>query len=195
MGKPVYFRSQAHFREWLEKNHERKTEQWIGFYKVSSRKKGITYEEAVDEALCFGWIDGVVKSVDADSYMHRFSPRKSTSHWSNVNVRRYAELKRSGRVHSAGEAAYARRTDDRTGKASYERAPAQLSPSQLKTFKANRKAWDFFGKQPPGYQRVCRHYVTTAKQEETRERRLKNLIDCCADGRRLPQFISPPGKR
>ena len=90
--KPIYFRRQADFRKWLEKNHDAKTEQFIGFYKKNSGKTGITYQEALDEALCFGWIDGVVKSVDADRYMHRFTPRKPTSHWSNVNVRRFGEL-------------------------------------------------------------------------------------------------------
>src|SRR3954468_20595305 len=124
--KPIYFRSQAHFREWLEKHHATKTEQWIGFYKVKSKKKGITYEEALDEALCYGWIDGIVKSVDADSYMHRFTPRKSTSHWSNVNVKRYGELERAGLVRAPGRAAWERRTDERTGKASYEQAPVEL---------------------------------------------------------------------
>jgi len=193
--KPRYFRSRAEFREWLERNHAAITEQYIGFYKTKSKKTGITYQEAVDEALCFGWIDGIVKSVDADSYMHRFTPRKASSHWSNINVRRYAELKAAGQVHPAGEAAYARRDPKRTGKASYEQEPAQLTPAQLKKLKANTKAWDFFQKQPPSYQRVCRHYVTTAKQETTRERRLQNLIKCSAEGRRLDQFISPPGKK
>jgi uncharacterized protein YdeI (YjbR/CyaY-like superfamily) len=192
---PRYFRSQADFREWLERNHAAKTEEWIGFYKKSSKKKGITYEEAIDVALCFGWIDGIVKSVDADSYMHRFTPRKPTSHWSNVNVRRYAELKAAGLVHPAGEAAHARRTAERTGKASYEQPPAELTPAQLKKFKANKKAWEFFEKQAPSYQRVCKHYVARAKQEATRERRLQNLIACSAEGRRLDQFISPPGKK
>ena len=135
--KPIYFRTQAAFREWLEKHHATKSEQWIGFFKVKSKKKGITYEEALDEALCFGWIDGVVKSVDADSYMHRFTPRKPTSHWSNVNVKRYAELKAAGVTRPAGEAAHERRTPERTGKASYEQAPAELTPAQLKKFKAN----------------------------------------------------------
>jgi uncharacterized protein YdeI (YjbR/CyaY-like superfamily) len=193
--KPRHFRTQADFREWLEKHHASKTEEWIGFYKATSKKKGITYQEAIDEALCFGWIDGIVKSVDADSYMHRFTPRKATSHWSNINVRRYAELKAAGLIRPAGEAAYARRTDERTGKASYERVVPDLTAAQLKQIKANRKAWEFFQKQPPGYQKVCRHYVTSAKQEATRERRLQNLIACSAEGRRLDQFISPPGKK
>jgi uncharacterized protein YdeI (YjbR/CyaY-like superfamily) len=193
--KPRHFRTQADFREWLEKHHASKTEEWIGFYKATSKKKGITYQEAIDEALCFGWNDGIVKSVDADSYMHRFTPRKATSHWSNINVRRYAELKAAGLIRPAGEAAYARRTDERTGKASYERVVPDLTAAQLKQIKANRKAWEFFQKQPPGYQKVCRHYVTSAKQEATRERRLQNLIACSAEGRRLDQFISPPGKK
>jgi len=109
-AKPIYFRGQAEFRKWLEKHHDTKTEQFIGFYKKSSGKTGITYQEALDVALCFGWIDGVVRSIDADSYMHRFTPRKPASHWSNVNVRRFGELAAAKQVAAAGHAAFARRT-------------------------------------------------------------------------------------
>lgn len=193
--KPTYFKNQKSFRSWLEKNHDKHTEHWIGFYKTKSKKKGITYEEALDEALCFGWIDGIVKSVDADSYMHRFTPRKATSHWSNINVKRYGELERAGLVHPAGKAAWGRRTPERTGKASFEQPPAELAPAQLKKLKANKRAWAFFQAQPAGYQRVCKHFVTRAKQEATRERRLALLIQCSAEGRRIPQFISPLGKK
>jgi uncharacterized protein YdeI (YjbR/CyaY-like superfamily) len=193
--KPIYFRGQAEFRKWLEKNHDKTNEQFIGFYKKNSGKVGIAYQEALDEALCFGWIDGVVKSVDADSYMHRFTPRKSTSHWSNVNVRRFGELAAAKQVALAGHAAFGRRTPERTGKASFEQPPAELSPAQTKKLKANAKAWSFYQSQPPSYQRVTKFWVTSAKQEATRERRLELLIACSTRGERIPQFISPVGKK
>ena len=192
---PRYFRSQAEFRAWLEKNHAAKTELWIGFYKKNSAKKGITYQEALDEGLCFGWIDGIIKSVDADSYMHRFTPRKPTSHWSNVNVRRFGELDAAGQIAESGRAAYERRTPERTGKASFELPPAEFTAAQLKKLKSNAKAWAFFDGQPPSYKRVVKHWVTRAKQEATKERRLELLIQCSAKGDRIPQFISPIGKR
>jgi uncharacterized protein YdeI (YjbR/CyaY-like superfamily) len=192
---PTYFRTQAAFRAWLTKHHAKKTEFWVGFYKMSSGKGGITYEQALDEALCFGWIDGVVKSVDAESYMHRFTPRKATSHWSFANVKRFAELDVAGLVAPAGRAAHGRRTPERTGKAAYEQPEAEFTAGQLKQIKANRKAWAFYSNQPPGYQRVVKHWVTRAKQEATRERRLALLIACSAKGERIPQYLSPPGKK
>lgn len=193
--KPIYFRGQAEFRKWLEKNHHKKTEQYIGFYKKNSAKKGVTYQEALDEALCFGWIDGVVRSVDADSYMHRFTPRKSTSHWSNVNVRRFDELDKAGQIAPAGRATFARRTPERTGQMSFEQPPAELTPAQTKKLKANAKAWAYYEAQAPSYKRVTKFWVTSAKQEATRERRLELLIKCCEKGERIPQFISPVGKK
>lgn len=177
------------------KHHGKNAELWIGFYKKNSGKGGITYEQALDEALCFGWIDGIVKSVDALSYMHRFTPRKATSHWSFVNVKRFAELETAGLIAPAGRAAHERRTPERTGKAAYEQPEAEFTATQLKQLKANTKAWAFYTKQPPGYQRVVKHWVTRAKQDATQERRLSALIDCAAKGERIPQVISPVGKR
>jgi uncharacterized protein YdeI (YjbR/CyaY-like superfamily) len=193
--KPIYFRNQAAFRAWLEKNHDRKTELFIGFYKKGSSKKGITYQEALDEALCFGWIDGVVRSVDADSYMHRFTPRTARSHWSNVNVRRFAELDSSRQIAPPGRAAFARRTEERTGKASYEQPPVELTAAALKKLKSNAKAWTYYEKQAPRYQRVTKFWVMQAKQQTTRDRRLALLIECSEKGVRIPQFISPVGKK
>lgn len=193
--KPIYFRGPAAFRKWLEQYHDRKSELFIGFYKKSSAKVGITYQEALDEGLCFGWIDGVVKSVDADSYMHRFTPRKSSSHWSNVNVRRFQELDSAGQIAPSGRAAFERRTPERTGKASYEQPHAELTAAQAKKLKSNAKAWGWYASQPPSYQRVTKFWVTSAKQDATRERRLDLLIKCSAKGERIPQFISPVGKQ
>ena len=185
---PVFFRTPAIFRKWLKKNHATATELWIGYHKKSSGKGGMFYKEALDEALCFGWIDGVVKSIDTESYMQRFTPRKQNSHWSNANVRRCAELEAAGLIEPAGRAAYGRRTPERTGKASFESAPVELRPSQLRRLKANPGVWKYWSAQPPGYQRTVKHWLASAKQDATRERRLNLLIDCCAEGRRLPQF-------
>jgi uncharacterized protein YdeI (YjbR/CyaY-like superfamily) len=193
--KPQFFRTPAEFRAWLEKHHATDPEMWVGYYKKSSGKGGVVYREALDEALCFGWIDGLVKSIDGERYMQRYTPRKSTSHWSNVNVRRFEELDAEGRVHPAGRAAFERKTADRTGKAAYEQPEAELTPAQLKRLKANGKAWEFFSRQAPSYRRVVKHFVTRAKQEATRERRLDLVIEHSAKGERLPQYLSPPGKK
>jgi uncharacterized protein YdeI (YjbR/CyaY-like superfamily) len=193
--KPKFFRTPADFRLWLERHHATDAEVWVGYYKKRSGKGGMIYKEALDEALCFGWIDGILKSIDDERYMQRYTPRKSTSHWSNVNVRRFAELEAAGRVEAAGRAAHDRKTPERTGKAAYEQPEAEFAATQLKTLKANKKAWAFFRAQPPGYQRLVKHFVTRAKQEATRERRLTHVIKHSAKGERIPRFVSPPGKR
>jgi uncharacterized protein YdeI (YjbR/CyaY-like superfamily) len=193
--KPTYFRTPAAFRAWLEKHHDTRTELWIGYFKKSSGKGGMVYKQALDEALCFGWIDGVVKSIDSERYMQRYTPRTKDSHWSLVNVRRFAELEAAGLIAPPGRAAFGRRTAERTGKASYESPPAEFTPAQKTALKANAKASAFFAAQPPGYQRVVKHFVTSAKQEATRERRMKLFLDCSSRGERVPQFISPVGKK
>lgn len=193
--KPTFFKTPAAFRAWLRRNHDKETELWVGYYKKASGKGGMVYKEALDEALCLGWIDGVVRSIDGDRYMQRWTPRRKDSHWSLVNVRRFAELDAAGRIEPAGRAAFLRKTVARTGKASYEAPVASLTPAQAKKLKANRKAWTFFESAPPGYQRAVKYWVTAAKQEATRERRLDLLIECSARGERVPRFISPPGKK
>lgn len=193
-AKPVHFKTPAAFRAWLRKNHATETELWIGYYKKASGKGGMVYKEALDEALCYGWIDGVVKSVDGETYMQRWTPRKKDSYWSIVNTRRFGELDAEGRVEAAGRAAFARRDANQAPRASYERPEASFTTAQLKRLRANRKAWEYYEGTPPGYKRVVKHWVTTAKQEETRERRLQMLIDYCARGERIPAFVSPPGK-
>lgn len=190
-----HFKTPDAFRVWLAKNHAKETELWIGYYKKGSGKGGMVYKEALDQALCFGWIDGIVKSVDGESYMQRFTPRKRDSHWSLVNVRRFGELDAAGLIEPPGRAAFERKTPERTGKASFESPLAEFTPKQKKLLKANAKAREFFEAQPPDYKRTVKHFVTTAKQEETRERRMKLLMDCSARGERIPQFISPPGKK
>lgn len=192
---PVFFRSPSAFRTWLKKHHATQTELWIGYYKKSSGRPGMVYKDALDQALCFGWIDGLVKSIDGERYMQRWTPRKSGSHWSLVNVRRFGELDAEGLIAPPGRAAFDRRTPERTGKASFESPLAEFTPAQKKALKSNAKAFAFFDAQPPGYKRTVKHWVTTAKRPETNERRLRLLIECSERGERIPQFISPVGKK
>ena len=181
---PRFFRSQIAFRRWLEKNHATTTELWVGMHKVASGKGGLTYQEALEEALCFGWIDGVRRRFDEQSFAQRFSPRKPKSYWSAVNTKRAEDLKAAGRMHPAGLAAFERR-DKASGRYSFERQAAALDPAAEKRFRANRAAWQFFASQAPWYQRVAIHWVTSAKRDETRARRLATLIQDSAAGRRL----------
>lgn len=191
--KPVYFKTAAEFRAWLEQNHTRVAELWVGFYKKSSGKSGITYEEAVDEALCFGWIDGIIRSLGAESYMHRFSPRRPGSIWSTINVGHVKRLKATGRMHAAGLAAFTARKAAKTGIYSFEaKRPAKLTPSFERLFRANRKAWEFFNAQPPGYKRLSIHRVVTPKQEATRLRWLDRLIAASTAGKRLDPLTGKP---
>jgi uncharacterized protein YdeI (YjbR/CyaY-like superfamily) len=178
------FNSASGFRKWLEKNHDKATELWLGFYNQRSGKKSITYREALDEALCFGWIDGVRKSVDESTYMQRFTPRKAKSYWSAVNIRRFEALNKLSRVSSAGTRSFEQRTGD-SGKYSFESRPKKLPMAYAKRFKENRAAWAFFCAQAPWYQRTATFWVVSAKQEETRQRRLNTLIDDSKHGRRL----------
>ena len=174
--KVTFFKSAAECRRWLERNHDKLTEQWFGFYKKKSGKPGITYQEALDEALCFGWIDGLKKSVDESSYTYRFTPRKPKSIWSVVNTKRGEALCKLGRMKPAGLKALAARDAKRSGVYSFENRPRKLSASCEKEFKAHKEAWEFFQNQPPGYQRTCSFWVMSAKQEATRLRRLARLI-------------------
>ena len=175
--KPTFFKSAAECRRWLERNHDKVTEQWFGFYKKNSGKAGITYQEALDEALCFGWIDGLKKSVDESSYTFRFTPRKPKSVWSVVNTKRAEELCKLGRMKPAGLKAFAVRDPKRSGIYSFENRPRKLSASCEKEFKAHKEAWKFFQSQPPGYQRTASFWVMSPKQEATRLRRLARLIN------------------
>ena len=183
--KPRFFKSQSEFRKWLETNHAKESELLIGFYKKGSGKASITYPEAVDEALCFGWIDGVRRRINDDAYVQRFSPRRAKSIWSNVNVRHVERLKKEGRMAPAGLKAYELKDPKRTGIYSFENRPRDLSPAYAKLFRSNKKAWEFFEKQPPGYKRLMIYRIMEGKQEETRQRRLAQLIESSGKGERL----------
>ena len=188
--QPTFFASPAAFRAWLVRHHAARSELLVGFYKKASGRLSITYPEALDEALCFGWIDGIRKNVDPDSYMIRFTPRKKGSYWSAVNTRKAQVLIAAGRMHASGRAAFAARDPERTKRYSYERE-REFGPAELKRFKAHPKAWNFFAALPPGYKRVSVSYVITAKREETRAKRLALLIACSAKGERLPGLPQP----
>jgi uncharacterized protein YdeI (YjbR/CyaY-like superfamily) len=183
--KPRFFRSGSDFRHWLQRHHATGSELFVGFYKTTSGRGGVSYQDTLDQALCYGWIDGIRKNVDASSYTIRFTPRTSKSHWSLVNIKRVSELKTLGLMHTAGSDAFERRDERRTINYSYELSAAQLTAVQEKRFRANRKAWEFFVAQAPSYQRVAKFWVTTAKKEETREKRLDVLIADSACGRRM----------
>lgn len=182
----TFFKTAADFRAWLEKNHATATELHVGAYKKASGLGGMTYLESVDEALCFGWIDGVVRRIDEVSFSHRFTPRKAGSIWSNVNVAHVARLTAAGKMHPAGLAAFGARSEKKTGIYAFERTTEpELSADFAKQFRAQKAAWKFFNAQPPGYRRLCLHHIVTAKQPATQERRLAALIAASTVGRRL----------
>jgi len=193
--KPRFFATPESFRNWLKMNHSAKTELLVGFYKVGSGKPSITWPQSVDQALCFGWIDGVRRSLGADAYTIRFTPRKATSIWSKINVARVAELERLGKMTAAGRRAFSARTPERTGVYSSERQEeAQLSRAETALLYKNTKARAFFEGQPPWYQRTVKHWIVSAKRPETRARRLAQLIKDSAAGRTVPPLTRPTGK-
>lgn len=194
MQTPVFFKSASALHSWFQKNHHKKTNVWIGFYSVKSGKKAATYKEALDEALCFGWIDGIRKNVDKDSYTIRFTPRKKRSIWSNVNIKRVKELIEERRMHSFGLAAFNERAEERSGIYSFEQDSHKLSPPFEKKFKANKKAWTFFTSRAPWYQRTSIHWVMSGKQEATRIKRLETLIMDSENETTLKQLTRNPKK-
>jgi uncharacterized protein YdeI (YjbR/CyaY-like superfamily) len=181
---PTFFKTDSHFRRWLEKHHAVRTELFVGIYKKGSGKAGMTYREAVDVALCYGWIDGVLQPIDAVSYMQRFTPRKQTSYWSAINLKKVEVLQEQGLMHPAGLAALARRPADSGTRYAFEAEAKEFPAAYLKRFKQDRKAWVFFEQQPPGYRRQVIHRVMTPKREETRARRLEKLMQMSAAGKR-----------
>ena len=190
--KPTFFPAPADLRRWLARNHARVQELWVGFHKKGTGRPSITWPESVDEALCFGWIDGIRRSLERDRYVIRFTPRRARSIWSAVNIRRVQALRRQGRMRPAGLAAYARRTRERSRVYSFEQRPQALPPRYQKVLRARPKAWAFLRAQPPGYRRVVAWWVVSAKQEATRARRLASLVRHSEAGRRIPPFARTP---
>jgi len=191
---PHFFATPEDFRRWLEKHHASASELWVGFYKRGTGKPSITWPESVDEALCVGWIDGVRKRIDDESYVIRFTPRKATSTWSAVNIKRMGELIREGRVLPAGLAAFEKRSEKKSGIYSYEqRKEVELGEAYERQFRAHGAAWDYFQAQPPWYRRLATWWVVDAKKEETRQRRLATLIEASAQ-RQSIRGLERPGK-
>jgi uncharacterized protein YdeI (YjbR/CyaY-like superfamily) len=187
-----FFATPDKWRRWLEKNHARATEVWVGFHRKGSGTASITWPEAVDEALCFGWIDGLRKSIDETRYTNRFTPRKKGSNWSHVNIARVAALTKEGRMQPPGIAAFEARVAGKSGVYSFEqRQTATLGDDFERQFRANAKAWAFFESQAPSYRRTATFWVMSAKQEATRERRLASLIADSTAGRRVGPLRRP----
>ena len=182
---PIFFSNQFEFRKWLEENHLKEVELFVGFYKTSSGKPSLTWSQSVDQALCFGWIDGVRKSIDNESYCIRFTPRRKTSIWSDVNIKKVEELTKQGLMHPAGLLAYGYRKVEKSGIYSFESEIKVLSDSFEIQFNANKKAWDFFNKQAPSYKKTIIHWIMSAKQEKTQLSRLEKVILASVSNQRL----------
>jgi uncharacterized protein YdeI (YjbR/CyaY-like superfamily) len=193
--KPRFFKTSSELRTWLEKNHDSAPELWVGFRKKGSGKAGITWPEAVDQALCFGWIDSVRKSIDQESYTNRFTPRKPRSTWSAFNVERAGELIEQGLMRSPGLVAFEARDEKRTAIYSYEQRPHRLPAEFERKLKANRRAWEFWRSQAPSYRRAATWWVVSAKKDETRLRRLATLIESSGKGQRAPPLAGPAARR
>jgi uncharacterized protein YdeI (YjbR/CyaY-like superfamily) len=186
LTEPRFFATPGDFRKWLRAHHQNTRELWVGFYKKGSGRPSITWPESVDEALCVGWIDGLRKTIDAASYKIRFTPRKTTSNWSAVNIGRAKELTKQGRMRPAGLKAFGLRKEEKSGVYAYEnRKSAVMGEAAVKQFRSRPKAWDSFQSQPASYRQTAIWWVLTAKKEETRQQRLERLIAASEAGRRI----------
>lgn len=182
----TYFATPEAFRAWLAEHDGKRDELWVGFWKKATGKPSITWPESVDQALCFGWIDGIRKKVDEEAYTIRFTPRREGSVWSSRNIERYAAMEKAGLVEPSGRAAWERRTEDKSSLYSYEQKKRlALSPAYLERLKADRAAWSDWEARPPGYKRQVAHWIMSAKKEETRLRRLEQLIGDSAQARKV----------
>jgi uncharacterized protein YdeI (YjbR/CyaY-like superfamily) len=189
----TYFETPLDLRSWFEEHHESARELWVAFHKKATGRRSITWQESVDEALSFGWIDGIRKSINVDAYVIRFTPRKRGSIWSKVNIERANALIREGRMRPAGLRAFEARDTRKSGVYSFEqRAAAKLLPAEVKQFRANARAWAFFDSQPPGYRKTAIWWVVSAKRPETRARRLTTLIRDSAAGTRIAPLRRSP---
>ncbi|MBD0283040.1 MAG: YdeI/OmpD-associated family protein [Thermoleophilaceae bacterium] len=194
-GRPRFFATPEEFRAWLERNHESASELLVGFHKKGSGRPSITWPEAVEQALCFGWIDGVRRRLDDESYTIRFTPRKPSSTWSRVNLEKVEELKRRGLMRPAGLRAYEQRREEKTGIYSYEqREAAELPAEYEERLRANAAAWQYWSARPPSYRKAATWWIVSAKREETRDRRLAQLLEHSEKGRTVPP-LTPPKSR
>ena len=181
----TFFKTQDDFREWLEINHEKETELIVGFYKVKSGKPSMNWSQSVDQALCFGWIDGIRKSMDEESYSIRFTPRKNTSNWSEINIKKVEELTRAGLMKPAGMKAFSFRKESKSGIYSYENEAESFDYQDEKLFRENEKAWEFFMKQAPSYRKAVVRWIYSAVQEIIRQSRLEKTIKQCEKQKRI----------
>jgi uncharacterized protein YdeI (YjbR/CyaY-like superfamily) len=191
--KPTFFRTAAEFREWLMKHHATRNELLVGYYKKQSGRPSITWPESVDQALCFGWIDGVRKTIDEVSYTIRFTPRRPRSIWSSVNINRVTALIEQGQMQPAGLKAFEARRENRSGIYSYEQRTVELSEPYNRLLNKNKEAWSFFQAQPPSYRKAISWWINSAKREETRTKRFEKFFGYAVQGQRLPELI--PKKR
>jgi uncharacterized protein YdeI (YjbR/CyaY-like superfamily) len=182
---PIFFANSIEFREWLEENHQTEKEVLVGYFKMSTKKPSMSWSDSVDEAICFGWIDGVRRSIDEDSYCIRFTPRNPKSNWSAVNIKKVEEMISQGRMKPAGMAIFERRAEAKSAIYSYENRPEKLDPTLETRFQEHPQAWSFFTLQPPSYQKTLVYWVMSAKQESTRISRLDKLIEASLAGKRL----------
>jgi uncharacterized protein YdeI (YjbR/CyaY-like superfamily) len=189
--EPIFFQSPQEFYDWLEEHHETETEVYVGMYKKHTGKRAMSWSESVDQALCFGWIDGRANAIDEDRYMQRFTPRRPGSNWSKINVEKVERLKEAGLMRPSGLAAFERRRDDRTGVYSFERGEHELPPEYEERLRANEAAAEYFDAKPPWYRRSAIHWVMSAKREETRERRLQQLIEDSSNGMDIKPLRRP----
>lgn len=185
---PIFFETPADFRAWLAENHATAECLLVGFHKKGTGRPSMTWPESVDEALCFGWIDGVRKGIDAEGYTIRFTPRKAGSIWSSVNVRKIQELTELGRMQAAGLAAFQARKEDRSGIYSHEQEDVEMPEPYLGLLRDNTAAWEFYEKQPLSYRKAVNWWVASAKKQETRRKRLDSLMAYSARAERVPQF-------
>lgn len=182
---PTFFSTPEKFRAWLEKHYQTETELLVGFYRVSTKKPCMSWSESVDQALCFGWIDGIRKSIDNESYTIRFTPRKKTSIWSAINIKKIEELTKAGLMTPEGQKAFEFRSEERSKVYSHEKEAYLLTPAFEKQFKAHTTAWEYFDKQAPSYKKVMIHWIMSAKQEKTRLSRLEKAIHISAEQKRM----------
>lgn len=186
--KPIFFKTQSELRKWFEKNHLSEPELILGYYKKGTGKETVSWSESVDQALCFGWIDSVRKSIGEESYQIRFTPRKPNSIWSNVNIKKIKELTDKGLLLPTGIEAFNKRKEEQSGIYAFENEEKKLHEVYEKQFKANKKAWEFFQQQPAGYKKLALHYVMSAKLEATRNKRFQDLITDSEAGLRMRQL-------
>ena len=189
--RPKSFRTPEDFRDWLEKHHAGKQELIVRLFRTSARHRGLGYKEALDEALCFGWIDGVRRSLDEHSFTQRFTPRQARSNWSAININRAGELVAEGRMRPAGLAAFERRDRNASAPYTYERRDLELDPVFTRALRANKIAWDYFQSRPPGYRGTASRWVMLAKRHGTRVRRFQTLLECSAKRTTIPPLTRP----